>query len=204
MKRVESQQAGSLTSRRRLLKGAALAAVPYVLLPSAPARARPRTVDHAPADWLSADSANYTPADRPASQPLDRVVLHVTQATYTSTLGIFQNPRKKVSAHYVVRSADGHIAQCVREHDIAWHAGNWDYNTRSIGIEHEGWVERPGYFTDALYEESARLTAAICTRYGIPRDRAHIIGHYEVPGTDHTDPGPNWDWARYMRLVNLA
>ncbi|MEU6370766.1 N-acetylmuramoyl-L-alanine amidase [Streptomyces sp. NPDC046931] len=204
MKRAESQRASSLTSRRRLLKGAALGAIPYVLLPTAPARARPRMVDHPSADWLSADSANYTSADRPASQPLDHVVIHVTQATYTTTLGIFQNPRKKVSAHYVVRSADGHIAQCVREHDIAWHAGNWDYNTRSIGIEHEGWVERPGYFTDALYEESARLTAAICTRYGIPKDRAHIIGHYEVPGTDHTDPGPNWDWARYMRLVHVA
>ncbi|MGW1160225.1 N-acetylmuramoyl-L-alanine amidase [Streptomyces sp. NPDC002519] len=204
MERTESQRANSFTGRRRLLKGAVLAAVPYVLLPSAPARARPRTVDHPSAVWLSADPANYTAADRPASQPLDHVVIHVTQATYTNTLGIFTNPRKKVSAHYVVRSADGHIAQCVREHDIAWHAGNWDYNTRSIGIEHEGWVEQPGYFTNALYEESARLTAAICTRYGIPKDRAHIIGHYEVPGTDHTDPGPNWDWTRYMRLVHLA
>lgn len=204
MERVESQQTNSFTSRRRLLKGAALAAVPYVLLPSAPARARPRSVDHPFADWFSAASANYTSADRPVSQLLDRIVIHVTQATYTNTLDIFRNPRKKVSAHYVVRSVDGHIAQCVREHDIAWHAGNWEYNTRSVGIEHEGWVEQPGYFTNALYEESAKLTAAVCMRYGIPKDRAHIIGHYEVPGTDHTDPGPNWDWTRYMRLVNLA
>jgi len=89
----------------------------------------------------------------------------------------------------------------VREADIAWHAGNWEYNTRSVGIEHEGWVDRPAYFTDALYERSARLTAAVCDRYGIPKDRAHVIGHYEVPGSDHTDPGRDWDWARYMRLV---
>ncbi|MGW5607520.1 N-acetylmuramoyl-L-alanine amidase [Streptomyces sp. NPDC003753] len=204
MKRTEQERARPLTSRRRLLQGAVLAAVPYTLLPSAPAQARPRAVDHPFADWMSADPRNYTPSDRPFSHPLDLVVIHVTQATYTSTLGIFQNPRKNVSAHYVVRSADGHIAQCVREHDIAWHAGNWDYNTRSIGIEHEGWVDRPGYFTDALYEESARLTAAICARHGIPKDRAHIIGHYEVPGTDHTDPGPDWDWTRYMRLVNVS
>ncbi|AJE43876.1 N-acetylmuramoyl-L-alanine amidase [Streptomyces nodosus] len=204
MERTSSQEAGHLTGRRRLLKGAALAVIPYALLPSAPARARPRTVEHHWADWLPADPSNYTASRRPASHPLDRVVIHVTQATYTTTLGIFRNPRKEVSAHYVVRSADGHVAQCVHEHDIAWHAGNWDYNTRSIGIEHEGWVERPGYFTDALYEESARLTAGICTRYGIPRDREHIIGHYEVPGTDHTDPGPKWDWNRYMRLVSRA
>jgi N-acetyl-anhydromuramyl-L-alanine amidase AmpD len=204
MERAESERTRSFTSRRRLLKGAALAAVPYALLPSAPAGARPRTADYASADWLAADPANYTASDRPVTCPPDLVIIHMTQATYTNTLGIFQNPRKNVSAHYVVRSADGHIAQCVREQDIAWHAGNWDYNTRSIGIEHEGWVDRPAYFTNALYEGSARLTAAICTRYGIPKDRAHIIGHYEVPGTDHTDPGPNWDWTRYMRLVNFA
>ena len=35
-------------------------------------------------------------------------------------------------------------------------------------------------------------------------DRKHIIGHVEVPGTDHTDPGPHWDWDRYMRLVREA
>lgn len=201
---VGSERTRPATTRRRLLKGAVLAALPYALLPSAPARARPWIVDQPSVDWLPADPANYTVSDRPMGYPLDLVVIHVTQATYTSTLGVFQNPRKKVSAHYVVRSADGHIAQCVREHDIAWHAGNWDYNTRSIGIEHEGWVDRPAYFTNALYQESARLTAAICTRYAIPKDRGHIIGHYEVPGSDHTDPGPNWDWGLYMALVNAS
>jgi N-acetyl-anhydromuramyl-L-alanine amidase AmpD len=138
------------------------------------------------------------------SHPVDRVIIHVTQETYATTLSIFQNPQKNVSAHYVVRSADGHVAQCVREADIAWHAGNWDCNTRSIGIEHEGWVDRPDCFTDALYERSAGLTASVCARYGIPMDRAHIIGHHEVPGTDHTDPGPDWDWVRYLRLVNFV
>ncbi|WP_037854745.1 N-acetylmuramoyl-L-alanine amidase [Streptomyces sp. NRRL S-340] len=198
-------RAGSQPSRRRLLKGAALAAVPAALLPAARATARPRPLaaDYPPTDWQPASSSNYTASDRPTSYSLDRVIIHVTQETYANTLAIFQNPQKKVSAHYLVRSADGHIAQCVRESDIAWHAGNWDYNTHSIGIEHEGWVDRPAYFTDALYEQSARLTSAICDRYGIPKDRTHIIGHYEVPGTDHTDPGPNWDWVRYLRMVNF-
>lgn len=104
----------------------------------------------------------------------------------------------------MVRSGDGLVAQCVRERNIGWHAGNWDYNTRSIGIEHEGWVDQPSYFTHAMYERSARLTADICDRYGLTKDRAHIIGHHEVPGSDHTDPGVNWDWVRYIRLVNLV
>jgi N-acetyl-anhydromuramyl-L-alanine amidase AmpD len=196
--------ARSLPSRRRLLKGAALAAVPHALLPVPWAGARTQAVDYPPAEWRPASGSNYTASNRPTAHNLDRVIIHVTQETYADTLALFQNPQKKVSAHYVVRSADGHVAQCVRESDIAWHAGDWDYNTRSIGIEHEGWVDRPAYFTNALYEQSAGLAAAICDRYGIPKDRAHIIGHHEVPGTDHTDPGPYWDWVRYIRLVNFA
>ncbi|MFJ5773856.1 N-acetylmuramoyl-L-alanine amidase [Streptomyces sp. NPDC093094] len=190
--------------RRRLLKGAALAAVPYALLPETRADARIQGIDYPQATWEPATRHNLTRANRPTGHPIDFVVVHVTQASYATTLGVFQNPRKQVSAHYVVRSADGHVAQCVPETDIAWHAGNWDYNTRSIGIEHEGWIDRPACFTDALYERSARLTAVICAKYGIPRDRSHIIAHHEVPGSDHTDPGRHWDWDRYMRLVRRA
>ncbi|MEU6279311.1 N-acetylmuramoyl-L-alanine amidase [Streptomyces sp. NPDC047028] len=191
-------------SRRRILKGAALAAVPYALLPASRAGAQTQTVDYPPAEWQPATASNYTASNRPSSYSIDRVVIHVTQETYTDALAIFRNPQKAVSAHYLVRSADGHVAQCVREANIAWHAGNWDYNTRSIGIEHEGWIDQPAYFTDALYEQSAKLTAAVCAKYGIPKDREHIIGHIQVPGTDHTDPGPYWDWVRYIRLVNFA
>ncbi|MEU3851031.1 N-acetylmuramoyl-L-alanine amidase [Streptomyces sp. NPDC029554] len=191
-------------SRRGLLVGAALTAVPSTLFAGTRAVARPQAVDHPGAAWHPASRANYTPSNRPRAHPLHYVVIHVAQTTYAGTLSVFRNPGKKVSAHYVVRASDGHVAQCVREADIAWHAGNWDYNTRSIGIEHEGWVDRPRYFTDAMYERSARLTAAICARYGIPRNRAHIIGHHEVPGSDHTDPGRHWDWKRYLRLVKSA
>ncbi|WP_369213906.1 N-acetylmuramoyl-L-alanine amidase [Streptomyces flavofungini] len=189
-------------SRRRLLQGAVAAAVPTALLSSHRAIAAARAVDYPGAEWVPASTSNYTAASRPSTYAIDRVIIHVTQETYADTLAIFKNPAKQVSAHYVVRSKDGHIAQCVRERNVGWHAGNWSYNTRSIGIEHEGWVDKPEYFTNAMYEESAALTAAICTKYDIPRDREHILGHHQVPGSDHTDPGPNWDWSRYIRLVN--
>ncbi|MEU9189671.1 peptidoglycan recognition family protein [Streptomyces sp. NPDC048484] len=203
MDRAKSLPA-SLPSRRRLLQSAALATLSTALLPTNRAGAEPQGIDYPQSEWSPANESNYTVANRPTSHPVDFVIIHVTQATYPDTVAIFQNPKKQVSAHYVVRSADGHIAQMVRERDIAWHAGNWDYNTRSIGIEHEGWVDQPAYFTDALYEESARLTSAVCAKYSIPKDRSHILAHYEVPDSDHTDPGPNWDWTRYMRLVNFA
>ncbi|MEU2246753.1 peptidoglycan recognition family protein [Streptomyces sp. NPDC019224] len=190
--------------RRRILQGAAVAAA-GVLLPASVRAAAATTgaTDYPAAHWVPASTSNYTVSSRPSAYPVQYVVIHVTQETFSDTVSIFQNPAKQVSAHYVVRSGDGYIDQCVREKDIAWHAGNWNYNTRSIGIEHEGWVDQPSYFTDSMYEQSALLTASICDRYKIPKDRAHILGHVEVPGTDHTDPGTHWDWVRYIRLVNL-
>ncbi|WP_326815740.1 MULTISPECIES: N-acetylmuramoyl-L-alanine amidase [unclassified Streptomyces] len=191
--------------RRRILQGTAATAAAALLPASTRAMASSTagSTDYPLAHWTPASAANYTASTRPSAYPVQYVIIHVTQEIFSDAIGIFQNPAKQVSAHYVVRSADGYIAQCVREQDIAWHAGNWDYNTCSVGIEHEGWVDQPAYFTNALYEQSALLTASVCDRYGIPKDRAHILGHAEVPGTDHTDPGPNWDWVRYIRLVNL-
>jgi len=131
------------------------------------------------------------------------VIIHVTQGDFASAVKAFQDPDHKAAAHYIVRQ-DGHITQMIRELDVAFHAGNREYNERSVGIEHEGFVERRSSFTDAMYASSARLTAGICKRYGIPVDREHVIGHVEVPGTDHTDPGRYWDWDRYMGLVRSA
>ncbi|WP_399082824.1 N-acetylmuramoyl-L-alanine amidase [Streptomyces sp. BBFR2] len=192
--------------RRRLLTGAAALAAAAALTSSGsaaalPRGARPRAAGYPPVHWSAADPANFTEADRPKEYPVELVVIHVTQETFADTLKLFKDPNHKAAAHYVVRSSDGYLSQCVSEKNVAWHAGNWDYNTRSIGIEHEGWIDDPKWFTDALYRQSAALTAAICDRYGIPKDREHIIGHVEVPGTDHTDPGQYWDWARYMELV---
>ncbi|WP_415953105.1 N-acetylmuramoyl-L-alanine amidase [Streptomyces sp. KLOTTS4A1] len=198
---MTTDPARALPGRRRLLQGAALA-LPTALLAGGTTSARPiPRADYPGADWVPASRTNRTGADRPASHPVTHVVIHVTQTTYFGTLGIFQNPLQDVSAHYLVRSADGRVAQSVRDRDIAWHAGSWAYNERSIGIEHEGWVDEPEWFTDALYESSAALTAHLCAVHEIPVDREHIIGHNEVPGATHTDPGPLWDWDRYMRLV---
>ncbi|MGW3334022.1 N-acetylmuramoyl-L-alanine amidase [Streptomyces rubiginosohelvolus] len=192
--------------RRRLIQYAAATMGAAAVLPSsARAVAAPEgPTDYATALWIPAAPANYTVPTRPSERRIDRVVIHVAQQLFTPTAGIFRTPSTQVSAHYVVRSGDGHVAQCVREKDIAWHAGNWSWNTRSVGIEHEGWVDRPKFFTDVMYRRSAVLTADICDRHGIPKDREHIVGHHEVPGSDHTDPGVHWDWGRYLRLVRDA
>ncbi|WP_329035995.1 N-acetylmuramoyl-L-alanine amidase [Streptomyces sp. NBC_01725] len=164
---------------------------------------KPGELDHAGAEWVAASSANWRRADRPDDYTVDRVIIHVVQGSYSTALKVFKDPAHQAATHYVVRK-DGHVAQMIRELDVAYQAGNRAYNERGVGIEHEGFVDRPEDFTDAMYRSSARLTAGICERYGIPVDRKHIIGHVEVPGTDHTDPGPHWDWDRYMKLVRAA
>jgi len=191
-------------SRRALLVGGTAAVGAGVL-----ARCRrhgsekPRVegaVDFRGAHWVAASPANLRHADRPDDYRIDRVIVHVTQGGYRSAVRAFQDPAHGAAAHYIV-GADGRVTQLIRELDVAFHAGNRRFNERSVGIEHEGYVERAAGFTDAMYAASARLTAGICGRYGIPVDREHIIGHSEVPGTDHTDPGPYWDWDHYLRLV---
>lgn len=172
-----------------------------------PGNDKPRTpgaVDHKGARWIAAAEENWRMADRPGDYTIDRVVIHVVQGSYAVALKVFQDPSHRAATHYVVGAEDGRIAQMVRELDVAYHAGNQDYNERSVGIEHEGFVDRPEDFTEVMYASSAKLTAGICERYAIPVDRDHIIGHHEVPGADHTDPGPHWDWDRYLRLVREA
>jgi N-acetyl-anhydromuramyl-L-alanine amidase AmpD len=166
---------------------------------------KPRTpgeVDFAGAVWAGASPANWRRADRPGDYSVDRVVIHVTEGSFRTAVKVFRDPAHGAAAHYVT-GKDGRITQMVRELDVAFHAGNRAYNERSVGIEHEGFVTDRS-FPEVMYRASARLTAGICDRYGIPADRAHIIGHSEVPGADHTDPGPHWDWAHYIRLVREA
>ncbi|MEV0379279.1 N-acetylmuramoyl-L-alanine amidase [Nonomuraea sp. NPDC050643] len=157
--------------------------------------------DYPPAAWVAASSSNYRVSNRETSYNIDRVVIHVTQGSYAGTISWFQNPSAQVSAHYVVKSSNGAITQMVRDKDVAWHAGNSSYNNRSIGIEHEGFVNDASWFTDAMYRASAALTRALCDKYGIPKTRTGIIGHNEVPGATHTDPGSHWNWTTYMNYV---
>ncbi|HCT78140.1 MAG TPA: N-acetylmuramyl-L-alanine amidase [Micromonosporaceae bacterium] len=186
--------------RRTLLTSGAAALIPGTLL--ATARPALASTDYGPATWIPAHSANYTVANRESSHNINYVVIHTTQGSYNGTISWFQNPAAQVSAHYVVKSSNGAVTQMVREKDIGWHAGNWTYNTQSIGIEHEGWVEQDGWYTEAMYQSSAAIVRSVCAKYGIPKDRAHIIGHNQVPGATHTDPGPRWNWTHFMSLVN--
>jgi hypothetical protein len=166
-------------------------------------------------EWLPApyeefgegDYGNHDKANRPHTQKIDHIVIHDTETSWQNTLDLVADPTY-VSWQYTLRSADGHVAQHVRAKDVAWQAGNWYINSKSIGLEHEGFAAQGTWYTEAMYRSSAKLVRYLAAKHHIPLDRAHIIGHDNVPGTIpstvrgmHWDPGPYWDWAHYFELL---
>jgi hypothetical protein len=177
-----------------------------------PAAECPRTVacESVPAPYQELPGGgygNHDVADRPHDQKIDYIVIHDTETSWSDALKLAQDPTY-LAWHYTVRSQDGLIAQHVPTKDVGWHAGNWYVNAKSIGVEHEGFAAQGTWFTEAMYRSSAKLVGYLAKRYGIPLDRAHIIGHDNVPGTTpatiagmHWDPGPYWDWSHYFDLL---
>ncbi|MEW2313834.1 N-acetylmuramoyl-L-alanine amidase [Streptomyces bauhiniae] len=154
------------------------------------------------------DYGNHDLGLRPAAQRVKYIVIHDTEGGWDGVMNLIQDPTY-VSWNYTIRSTDGLIAQHVKAKDVAWHAGNWDVNARSVGIEHEGFLTDPdAWYTEAMYRSSARLVKYLSRAYGVPLDRQHILGHENVPGPTtstipgmHTDPGPYWDWRHYFQLL---
>lgn len=139
------------------------------------------------------------------------VVVHTTVGSFAGTVDWFARPESGVSAHYLV-GLDGRIGVFVEEHDTARHAGtvheataafvrsDLDPNLVSIGIEFVDGrdphgVDRP----DAQYHSGAELLWAISLRWGIPLDRAHVVGHCEI-NAHKSCPG-NLDIERLLRLA---
>ncbi|MFJ8026332.1 N-acetylmuramoyl-L-alanine amidase [Streptomyces sp. NPDC096311] len=168
-------------------------------------------------DWLAApyveyddngDYGNHDLADRPRDQKIEYIVIHDTEAGLPSMRQTVQDPTE-ASWHYSIRSKDGHVTQHIRTKDVAWHSGNQFVNARSIGIEHEGFLRQPdAWYTEQMYQSSAKLVRYLAKKYDIPLDRQHIFGHDNVaaPTTSsipdmHDDPGPFWDWRHYFDLL---
>lgn len=106
----------------------------------------------------------------------------------------------RVSAHFLVRRR-GELLQFVAGEQRAWHAGVSSFlgrercNDFSIGVELEGTGERA--YTDAQYRVLARLTRALAERWPL----RHVAGHSDVAPGRKTDPGPSFDWERYLRTL---
>lgn len=158
--------------------------------------------------WTPASSSNYRNS---SGRNINMIVIHKAEGSLNGTVSWFRNSSARVSAHYTVDASQ--ICQSVDDSDIAWHAGNGDYNARSIGIENAGYTYRNDV-SDAHYRRLASLVAYLCAKYRIPADRSHIIGHAQVPNPNrpgrfggsggHEDPGPYFNWSLFMSYVQQA
>jgi N-acetylmuramoyl-L-alanine amidase-like protein len=134
----------------------------------------------------------------------EKVVIHVLDGgTYDDDIAHWHTGSSCTPPHYVIKS-DGEVTQMVAEKYMAQHAGPGG-NPTMIGIEHDGTDADSANFTETMYVASAALVRDICSRNAIPVDRAHIIGHDEVPlqvlNQEHGDPGGYFDWDYYLALV---
>lgn len=137
---------------------------------------------------ITKPTPNYT-TGRSGNRKPELIVIHVMDGTLKGTDSWFAAVTSQVSSHYGI-GLDGEIHQYVKEADTAWHAGRVknpsfslykegvNPNAYTIGIEHEGKANTE--WTPAMKQASAALIREICTRWGIPVDREHIIGHYQI------------------------
>ena len=111
-----------------------------------------------------------------------------------------QNTHKTyASSHYII-GLDGEIIRCIPEDEVAFHAGSYSMNRKSIGIEdcHPDW---DGKFNENTYNSLVELCADICKRYELSVD--NIIRHYDVTGkncpkyyVEHED-----EWIKFKNDV---
>ena len=151
------------------------------------------------------------------------IVLHTPEEPaddYESTPRYFAQPGVAAGTHYYLDN-DGDIYQMLEESECPYANGNrggvnrtwkgqvdqWPpwatvgvtLNGQTISIEMEGYAASIGKtWTDEMHASLVALIKHRAAFYGIPLDRDHIIGHFEV-ATDRTDPGSTFPWERLMR-----
>jgi hypothetical protein len=180
--------------------------------------------DYGPAIWRPACSGHWNTSGNGHRF----LVVHDMEGYYAyevSTSGGLRSCSTTVSVHYAVNgkqdaSSDypaGEVTQFVSEAYYAWHARCW--NSYSAGCEHEGFRNNPAWYTDAMYNSSSALYRHMADHYGIAKDRNHIVGHdaksssawvswananlgINASCNTHDDPGPYWDWTKFMNLIN--
>lgn len=139
---------------------------------------------------------------------VNAIVNHITAGNFPGCLETLCNPNRKASSTYLV-TRTGIIYLLVKEENTAWGNGivkkpNWSLlnpkinpNYHTISIEHEGF---DGTLTEEQYQATLQLHHDIISRYNLPIDEEHIIGHYRINSIDKAScPGRNFPWERLFR-----
>lgn len=133
---------------------------------------------------------------------IDKIVLHHNAGNLTvrGCYDVWQN--REASAHYQVQS-DGVIGQLVWDRDTAWHAGDYEANLTSIGIEHADISSSPWALSKECIDAGAHLVAALCHLYklGRPTWGVNVFGHSHFSATDCPASIAGSQNAEYMSIA---
>jgi N-acetyl-anhydromuramyl-L-alanine amidase AmpD len=145
--------------------------------------------------------------------PIRAVIVHTTGDTdLQKILNFYQSP-DGYQPHYMIES-DGDIRRIVAEDHVAWHAAIQANEAAAYQRGFAHWsamrwssdqndVEPFGGFFPGFATWKA-------TRHQLPKDRRHLLGHYDVSplrrSTSHGgwDPGEKFNWSRFLGLVNAG
>ena len=82
----------------------------------------------------------------------------------------------KVSSHFVV-GLNGEVVQCIPTSEMSYATNERNVDTLSIECCH---VDETGAFNEMTYDSVVKLTAWLCTRFGLTEE--NVIRHYDVTG----------------------
>src|SRR4051812_20652431 len=116
-------------------------------------------------------SPNYTAGRN--GKKITGLILHWMAGSLAGADATFQDRARNTSAHFGVE--DDQVHQYVKEEDTAYHAGNWDVNLTTIGIEHSAQPGRNA--SEATYESSAQLIASLAKKHGFTVVSANARPH---------------------------
>lgn len=157
--------------------------------------------------------------------PITQIIMHSMESqekpdTAETVARWFAGPTSpKSSIHYCADSTS--VVQCVKDKDIAWQAGIWEVNDRSLSVELAGkasqtnaeWKDK---YSLALLKQAAVVVGHWCHLYDIPvkkltpkevlANKKGICGHVDVTNGygvvgGHTDPGEGFPWPVFLQMV---
>lgn len=160
---------------------------------------------------------------RMPDRKVDLIIFYNTEHAWAEAVNYLRT--SAVSAHYVI-SATGRVLQLVEDDEVCYHAGNLEFNKRSVSIFAEGYSNpldsqnADGSVTPngAQTEAMVALVRWLGSKYPVPLSRSHLIGKNQVPGCASTgfpattnrnwggtsnkpSPGQFWNWDRFMTAL---
>lgn len=169
--------------------------------------------DYPGAIVFGADETNVYPFPSYTNHPR-AFVLHTPEEpadNWPSTPTFFSKPNRQASTTYFA-AWPGATYQMVPENHAAianglvglprppWSTPGISLNAETLSVEIEGYAAT---IQDTLVRGGPQWVSLValirnrCQAYGIPLDRTHIIGHYEV-ANNRSDPGALFPWDALM------